>query len=139
MRYFILLGFLACAFSSGAVVRADQLHLKDGRVIEADDVWEMNGELWFRQGKLISSVAKDNIARVIKPALDALQPAASSRSNAKAKEVVPSTVTPIILKEGGKIDADTAWEEQGLVGYLIGNMQAFVESSAVERVLRGVA
>src|SRR5438105_14862804 len=101
MRYFILLGFLACALSSGAVMRDEQLHLKDGRVIEADDVWEMNGELWFRQGKLISSVAKDNIARVVKPALDALQPEASSGSNAKAKGIVPRTVTRIILKEGG--------------------------------------
>lgn len=125
------------------MVRADQLHLKDGRVIEVDDVWEMNGELWFRQGKMIASVAKNNVAHVVKPALDALQPAASSRpdaanSNAKAKEIVPRTVTRIVLKEGGAIDADTAWEENGLVGYLMGNMQAFVESAAVERVMRGV-
>src|SRR5437016_711926 len=125
----MLLSFLTCALSSGAMVRADQLQLKDGRVIEADDVWEMNGELWFRQGKMISSVTKNNVARVVKPALDALQPAASSRSNIKPKEIVPRTVTRIVLKEGGKIDADTAWEESGLIGYLIGNMQAFVESS----------
>src|ERR1051326_5613605 len=122
MRYLMLLGFLTCALSSGATVRADQLHLKDGRVIEADDVWEMNGELWFRQGKVISSVTKNNVARVVKLALDALQPAASRPdSNAKAKEIVPRPVTRIVLKDGGKIDADTTWEESGLIGYLIGN------------------
>ncbi len=73
-----------------------------------------------------------------KPAIEALQSAASSRTEGNAKEIVPRTVTRIVLKEGGAIEADTAWEENGLVGYLIGNMQAFVESSAVERVMRGV-
>jgi hypothetical protein len=133
-RQIILLCLFVCALPGAAVVRADQMHLKDGRVIEVDDAWEMNGEVWFRQGKLITSVAKNNVVRVTRLAA----PAQPDTAGKDGKAIVPRTVTRIVLKDGGKIDADTAWEEDGLVGYLMGNMQAFVERTAVERIMRGI-
>ena len=119
-------------------------------MIEADEVWEINGEVWFRQGKIITSVPQNQVMRVVKPKANAATPAAPSssspgtapttaHSNPKGKEAAPRTVTRIMLKNGSVIDADTAWEENdGMIGYLLGNMQAFIEPSAVSRMLRGV-
>jgi soluble lytic murein transglycosylase-like protein len=140
LPHLLWLCLLAAAWASAVPARADQLHLRDGRVIEAEEVWEMGDELWFRQGKLISSVAKAEVLRVArpKPATAAAPSPAAAGNSAKPAEAAPRTVTRIVLKGGATIDADTVWEDGELIGYLLGNMQAFVERAAVEKVLRGV-
>src|SRR5262249_19862831 len=54
-----------------ATARADELHLKDGRVIEAEEIWEVGDAIWYRQGKIIASFAKTDIIRITKPAPEA--------------------------------------------------------------------
>lgn len=145
---------------SFATARADELHLKDGRVIEAEEVWELGDAIWYRQGKIIASFAKTDVVRITKPkSAPAVNPAAnpaanpalgpdarisSSASGASGSAVsenggvVSRKISRIVLKGGTQIDADAVWEDANRVGYRMGKMQAFIDRSDVERVIREV-
>lgn len=56
---------MACHILAGVAVYADQVRLKDGRTIEADEVWEVGDDLWYRQGKVMHALRKTDVARVI--------------------------------------------------------------------------
>jgi len=155
LRVFLCLG--ACLLLSIPAARADELHLKDGRVIEAEEVWELGDAIWYRQGKIIASFAKTEVVRITKPKTE---PAANSSSNppgpgarilslaggpagsANGDEVVSRKISRIILKGGTQIDADAVWpavwEDSDRVGYRLGKMQTFIDRSDVERVIREV-
>ncbi|MGH9844750.1 MAG: lytic transglycosylase domain-containing protein [Blastocatellia bacterium] len=140
------------------VARADDLHLKDGRVISADEVWETGEVVWYRQGKIIQSVAKADVLRVTKPkpaetpAPDPLtksvaanplakvvSPPDGAGKSAKIDEVETRKVSRIFLKGGVQIDADSIWESEDRVGYRLGKMQTFIERSEVERIVRDIS
>jgi hypothetical protein len=155
-----LLFIFACSLLCVITVRADELHMKDGRVIEAEEIWEVGDAIWYRQGKIISSCAKTDVVRITKPK-PASEPApASSTTNdptspvgPKAKvttlvdesssgssgeEIATRNVSRIILKGGMQIDADAVWEDANRVGYRLGKMQTFIDRVDVERVIREV-
>jgi soluble lytic murein transglycosylase-like protein len=130
---------------------ADTLHLRDGRVIEAEEVWERDGEVWYRQRGMISSVAKSDLLRIKRPSDS--QPSAStaretaptakpqaraSASDVRSSSNITRRVSRVVLTDGTRIDADAVWEAEGSVGYRLGAMHAFVERSAVARVERDV-
>jgi hypothetical protein len=137
--------------------RADQLHLKDGRVLEVEEVWEVGDAVWYRQGKIIASCAKADVVKITKPKPapsppEAANPASPAEPKAKitspageagrdanGDDVVTHKVSRIILKGGTQIDADAVWEEADRVGYRLGKMQTFVDRSEVERVVHDVA
>jgi hypothetical protein len=144
IRRFILLCLFCGLAATGALVRADELHLKDGRVLEADEVWELGNEVWFRQGKVTASVARSEVLRLVRP-----KPTATAKptmpttpgaaeANAKAAPAKKRVAARIILKAGTIIDADTAWEDGEHIGYRLGQMQAFIERAAISEVLRDV-
>ena len=147
----ILILALGCAIVFGAVALADELHLKDGRVIEAEEIWEVGDAIWYRQGKIIASFAKTEIARITRPkpepaAAPALgigarisSPAGGSAGAATSDDVVSRKISRIILKGGTQIDADAVWEDASRVGYRLGKMQTFIDRSDVERVILDVA
>lgn len=56
---------MACHILAGVAVYADQVRLKDGRTIDADEVWEVGDDLWYRQGKVMHALRKTDVARVI--------------------------------------------------------------------------
>ena len=137
-----MLCLLCCLWWPATWARADQLHLKDGRVVEAEEVWEIGNDLWFRQGKIISSVAKAEVLRIVRP-----QPESASKTDpslsldtasdeVKVNGVKPHTTTHIVLKDGAQIDADAVWEIGDRLAYRLGNMQTFIDREAVERVTR---
>ncbi len=152
--WFLFTCFLLCVISA----RADQLHLKDGRVLEVEEVWEAGDAIWYRQGKIIASCAKTDVIRITKP-----KPAPTSSSTTtnsaspaepKAKiaslvdesgkianggAVVTHKVARVILKGGTQIDADAVWEDADRVSYRLGKMHTFIDRSEVERVIRDVA
>ncbi len=152
IRVSSLVWVLASAVLFAAVACADELHLKDGRVIEAEEIWEVGDAIWYRRGKIIASCAKADVVRITKPKPVATAEAASP-SNPKAKvtspvdessksangeEVVTRKISRIILKGGTQIDADAVWEDSDRIGYRLGKMQTFVDRSDVERVIREV-
>ena len=91
--FFAHLCVLYCLFSFCSIVRADELHLKDGRVIEAEEIWETGETIWYRKGKLINSVAKTEVLKITKPK----PPAASENPNAEAATPVKakSKIAPV--------------------------------------------
>jgi len=140
LRRYLILCLLYCLWWPATWARADQLRLKDGRVVEAEEVWEIGNDLWFRQGKIISSVAKAEVLRIVRP-----QPESASKTDpsssldttgdeVKVIGVRPHTTTHIALKDGAQIDADAVWEVGDRVAYRLGNMQTFIDREAVERV-----
>jgi len=154
----LLLGFGLLA-GLRAPVFADELHLRDGRVIEADETWESNGVIWYRQGKLIASVSRTDVVRITKPApADAVKeaPKADSAAGLSAKSKPPANenkpvgskkaekgathkVTRILLKDGAQIDADSVWEESERIGYRLGKMQTVIDRSEIARIVPNVA
>jgi hypothetical protein len=156
-----LASFGLCALLSlFTVAWADELHMKNGRVIEAEEIWESNGIVWYRQGRLISSVARTDVVRITKVVVDESQKSAQSgvpAAKAKSKDSLPATedgkdtgkistgnraaprkVSRIFLKDGTQIDADSIWEESERLGYRLGKMQTVVDRSEVAKVLHNV-
>jgi len=146
----------ACVLLGGISARADQLHLKGGRVLEVEEVWEAGDAIWYRQGKIIASCAKADVVKITKPkpapsSSETVNPASPAGPKAKitsfADEAGKSAndagatrkVSRIILKSGTQIDADTVWEEADRVSYRLGKMHTFIDRSEVERVIRDVA
>lgn len=140
-----------------ATARADDLHLKDGRVIEAERVWEADGIVWYRQGKIIASVAKADVVRVTKAKAAPVVKAAVAKKPEPEPNVLgktPAAITPvepsasgdeeavtrqvarIVLRGGTQIDADSVWETDDRIGYRLGKMQSFVDRADVVRVVR---
>src|SRR5262245_40299948 len=69
---------------SFATARADELHLKDGRVVEAEEVWEVADAIWYRQGKVLASFAKTDVVRITRPAAAAAKSLSAFRSPSEA-------------------------------------------------------
>jgi Transglycosylase SLT domain len=134
IRSLFCLSMLCCALS--AVAFADQLQLQDGRVIEAEEVWEMGDAFWYKQGKLISSIPKAEVKRVI-----------TTKSAAKSVQVRVTTpgepprpasplINRIILKDGTSIVVDEVQEDDRYIRYRLGNMHTLIEREAIERIER---
>jgi soluble lytic murein transglycosylase-like protein len=150
-----------CLLAWPLAARADELHLRDGRVIQVEDVWETGDVVWYRQGKIIQSVAKADVLRVTrpKPALEApapqseAAPAAIPSPMTRLKLAAPPAepenkvadgaetrkVSRIFLKGGTQIDADYVWESDDRVGYRLGKMQTMIERAEVERIAHNIS
>jgi hypothetical protein len=149
-----------CALLCFTGARADELHLKDGRVIAAELIWESGDTVWYQQGKIIASVAKAEVVRITKPKPANTSETSAAALNSATKNALPHTTKPIaksaaqptkvedsdesatrkvvriLLKGGAQIDADSVWEDSERVGYRLGKMQSFVERAEVVRVVR---
>lgn len=148
LKAFVCFSIFAAVFLAPAAARADELHLKGGRVIEAEEIWQTGDAVFYKQGKVISSVPKSEVVRIAKsspaapastgsaPAIikDAPKPAAGKETS--EAEVVTRKVARILLKDGTQIDADSVWEDTERVSYRLGKMQAFVERSEVKSIFR---
>lgn len=149
-RVSMLIGaMLCCLMAGGLTALADELRLRNGRVIEADEVWETTDAVWYRQGKVVASVNKADVVQITKQIAD--ETAKTSKGNKansnSANEGVESkkapssgkrTVTRLWLKDGVQIDADSVWEESERIVYRLGNMQTHIERSEVVKVLAGI-
>jgi hypothetical protein len=156
-----LAGFGLCALLSlFTMAWADELHLKDGRIIEAEEIWESSGIVWYRQGRLISSVARTDVVRITKAVAEESQKPAqpgAPAAKAKPKDSAPAAedgketgktstgnrapsrkISRILLKDGTQIDADSIWEESERLGYRLGKMQTVVDRSEVAKVFHNV-
>ncbi len=138
--------FVCSVFSLS--VLADELHLKDGRVIDAEQVWQIGETVWYRQGNVVASVPKVDVVRITKPKpatttepkTEPKDPSTAPSSTAPSRDnVITRNVTRIVLKDGTQIDADSVWEDSERVGYSLGKMQAFIDRKEVKNVIRAVS
>lgn len=96
---------MACHILAGVAVYADQVRMKDGRTFEADEVWEVGDDLWYRQGKVMHALRKTDVARVIQgtpeqvkaqlEAEAAQAEAARLRARQPAYSGIPGTISAI--------------------------------------------
>lgn len=134
---------LMLCLAGGAAALADELRLKNGRVIQADEVWETTDIVWYKQGKVIASVAKAEVLRMTRQVAEA-KPEASTEKTAPAAEDKKAPigakrkVSRLWLKDGTQIDADSVWEESGRIVYRLGQMQTHVERAEVVKVAVGI-
>ncbi len=84
-KNFLSLSFvvaMACHILAGVAVHADQIRLKDGRHVNADEVWELGNDIWYRQGKVINSLEKNAIARILRGTPEQVEAQLSAESAA---------------------------------------------------------
>jgi hypothetical protein len=136
---FVCFVVFAC-FVFSAYARADELHLKDGRVIDAEEMWQVGDAVWYRQGKIIASVPKADVVKITKP-----QPATESAAKTEKKienkeagdgKAATRKIVRIALKDGTQIDADSVWESADRIGYSLGKMQSFIDRVEVKEIFR---
>ena len=147
MKLGFLIILLICLLAGSMTVFADELRLRDGRVIQAEEVWETTNAVWYRQGKIVASVDKADVVRITKQIAeegansDSKLSKTSQSENAEAKKgsnTGKRIVTRLWLKDGVQIDADTVWEESDRIVYRLGNMQTHIERTDVVKVLAGI-
>ncbi len=127
-----VISVLCCLLLGGTIAFADEVRLKDGTVIKADSVWENAGSIWYRQGNIIRSLPKSELAPVVtqKPKL---RKTIVPQSAPIAVETQPA-ITQLVLTDGTKIEVDSSWKSGDKVGYRLGNMQSFIDSKLVARI-----
>ena len=131
-----VISVLCCLFLGGTIAFADEVRLKDGTVIKADSVWENAGSIWYRQGNIIRSLPKSDLAPVIVPKTrlrKAIAPAVTAPAVPIAVENKPS-ITQLVLTDGTKIEVDSSWKSGDKIAYRLGNMQSFIDSKLVLRI-----
>ena len=147
MKLGFLIILLICLLAGSMTAFADELRLRDGRVIQAEEVWETTNAVWYRQGKIVASVDKADVVRITKQIAeegansDSKLSKTSRSENAEAKKgsnTGKRIVTRLWLKDGVQIDADTVWEESDRIVYRLGNMQTHIERTDVVKVLAGI-
>lgn len=134
---------LGCLLVSGLSVFADELRLRNGQVIQADEIWETTNAVWYRQGKVTAYFAKADVASVTRRLPDEAAKIVSSvaESNENPKKAQTSgkrTVSRLWLKDGTQIEVDSVWEESDRIVYRMGNMQTHIERSELVKVLTGI-
>jgi soluble lytic murein transglycosylase-like protein len=95
---------MACHILAGVAVYADQVKLKDGRTLAADEVWEVGDDLWYRKGKVMNSLRKDAVARVLRGTDEEVQAQLAAEAAAEAARLkahqpvyvgIPGTLTAV--------------------------------------------
>ncbi len=120
----------------GTIAFADEVRLKDGTIIQADSVWENGGSVWYRQGNIIRSVPKSDLAPVI-IAKQKIRKAIAVPAAPIITENAPS-ITQLVLTDGTKIEVDASWKSGDKIAYRLGNMQSFIDSKLVARIEKKV-
>lgn len=117
---------LCCLIATDA--SADQLHLKDGRVVEADIIWETDGMVWYRQGKLIASFPRAEVQQIVA--------AARTESPVVASSPAAGIAQRIRLTDGTEIVADEVYEGERFIRYRLGTIQTLIDRDAVAAIVR---
>lgn len=112
-----LVALIAAFVMFAASTRADRLHLTDGRVIEADEVWESAGDVWYRRGGMTRSIARSRVSRVerdqpsaVSSKTESATPAQSSATyvQSSAKSAAPSSDSEVVARADVKPSGEGA-------------------------------
>ena len=142
------------------VALADQVRLHDGTAIEAEEVWEDAGGVWYRQGGVTHWVERGRVrsieraGRAKKDAgpketsvgvkADDARPSEGVRAKALVKVVAGERASDaatlptvfIHLVGGARMEVDEATGSAEGVWYRRGNLSIFVERARIERIER---
>ncbi|MFN0121021.1 MAG: lytic transglycosylase domain-containing protein [Blastocatellia bacterium] len=130
---------LVCVALCAGLARADELWLRDGRVIQADQAWEMGDTIWYRRGGALSSLPREQVAKIISAGAVAHAAGKTGKTTTTpdGRPVeVRNTSARILLKNGPEFVVDEAHEFPGYIRYRMGAMSTVVDREAVDRISR---
>lgn len=137
--------FLFLLFCLSPTVIADELHLRDGRVIQVEEVRETGDVIWCREGRVVRSYSRSEVLRIVRgngqpEMLPSGRNAVGERPTGKALAARVSKdgevrrdgqLMTIVLRDGARFEVDEIWEEPGRIVYRMGSMQGYLERSDV--------
>ncbi|MFZ4794185.1 MAG: lytic transglycosylase domain-containing protein [Blastocatellia bacterium] len=140
-----LVRFLFLLFCLSPAAIADELHLRDGRVIQVEEVRETGDVVWCREGRVVRSYPRAEVLRIVRgngePEMSPSGrntfgggPAGkvSAARVFKDEEVRrDGQLMTIVLRDGARFEVDEIWEEPGRIVYRMGSMQGYLERSDV--------
>jgi transglycosylase-like protein with SLT domain len=119
-----------------------QLKLVDGSSISADEAWESEQGIWYRQSGMNHLITRDRVMRI------ELSPVAQSNGNVQLADLVTANasghissrsngqVVWIFLVGGACVEADSATESDAGVWYSRGSLSAFIERARIDHIER---
>jgi hypothetical protein len=145
-----LVRFLFLLFCLSPAAIADELHLRDGRVIQVEEVRETGDVVWCREGRVVRSYPRAEVLRIVRgngqpemspsgrntfgggPAGKVSAARGSAARVFKDEEVRrDGQLMTIVLRDGARFEVDEIWEEPGRIVYRMGSMQGYLERSDV--------
>jgi hypothetical protein len=143
-QFLVALAFTGCLLMACVIsVRAEQVQLRDGRVIEADEVWESGVLLWYRRGNVTASIPREEVEKITRtnsqsatPPRSTAHPGSGLREASVANSSNQVKITRILLKDGVQIEADEVVESDAHVRYRLGSLQTVIEREAIVEIIR---
>ena len=147
--------FLFLLFCLSPIVIADELHLRDGRVIQVEEVRVTGDVVWCREGRVVRSYSRSEILRIVRgngqpemspsgrnavgdgPAGKISAAGGLAARGLDARVLKDGEVRrdgqlmTIVLRDGARFEVDEIWEEPGRIVYRMGSMQGYLERSEV--------
>ena len=119
---------------SGEVI-GKTITLADGYTFQADEVWQQNGETWYRKGNITRSL--DREIKSVTPIVKAAAPEKSPKGTAaKAPETKAPPTFWINLVDGARFRVDEVQETADGAWYIRQKISIFVEKDRIAKIER---
>lgn len=134
---------IAIVILTPAGVSADELYLRDGRILKVADTWESGDLIWYRLGPVISSVTRSEVVRRVTVAAEPRPSTTAPTNSERAKsgksarlsgEDTSARVTMIRLRDGTMIEVDSVREEAQNLVYRMGGIVGYIDRGEVVQV-----
>lgn len=120
---------LVVLMHSGAL--ADRLHLANGSVIEADEVWEDAQGVWFRRNGITELVERNRVRRIERKKQGVTRLQKPKQDTDRLANLAQSDRLWIHLTGGAQIEVDEVSEEGNGFWYRRGSVSIFLERARV--------
>ena len=121
-----------------------QLKLADGNTIAADEAWDSEQGIWYRQGGMSHLIARDRVKTVERNAAPNSKPGrlvaevVTTRGAGNPAEGLETSDQPvwIYLVGGARVEADSITESTDGAWYRRGSLTVFVERARIDHIER---
>ena len=115
-----------------------QVKLKDGTRINAEDAWESEQGVWYRQGGMTHLVSRERVKNIARGTES--QPKVEKQvANVTDVNQPPAKIEEAVwihLVGGARVEADSATESASGVWYKRGSLAIFIERSRIDHIER---
>ena len=108
--------------------------LADGYTFQADEVWQQNGETWYRKGNITRSL--DREIKSVKPIVKPAPEKSPKEAVAKAPEIKGPPTLWINLVDGARFRVDEVQETSDGAWYTRQKISIFVEKERIAKIER---
>ena len=129
------------ATASEAQIIGKKIHLADGSIIQADEVWKNGEDFWYRIGSVTQRVARS--VKSVEPIRAPVEKPAESTSEVatnpdNANQPAPDALG-VLLKGGARMKVDDVTESDEGAWCRRGNFSVLIASDRIERIERDSA